>query len=116
MTREQLEQKLDGLEAQMQWAALHHGDRELMDVLRDESDRLSGMKGRYLSEADHRQHRSSRAWTAWRAPPVISSTSSMPSCKRVLAARSRTPGRTPRHRTGSSCSPSLAGSPSSSGR
>jgi hypothetical protein len=49
MTREQLEQKLDGLKAQVHWAALHHGDQELVDVLRDESDRLSGMIGRYLS-------------------------------------------------------------------
>jgi hypothetical protein len=99
MTREQLEQKRDGLEAQMHWAALHHGEQELMDVLRDESERLAGMIGQYHFEAD-RQHRSSRAWTAWRAPPVSSSTSSMPSSRRVLAsARSRTPGPTPRVRS-----------------
>jgi hypothetical protein len=30
---------------QMQWAAVHRGDQELMDVLRDESGRLSGMIG-----------------------------------------------------------------------
>jgi hypothetical protein len=41
MTRQQLERKRDGLEAQMHWATLHRGDQELMDVLRDESDRLS---------------------------------------------------------------------------
>jgi hypothetical protein len=104
MTRQQLEQKRGGLEAQMRWAALHHGDQELMDVLRDESDRLSGMMGQYSSEADHRQHRSLRAWNAWRDPPVTFSTSSIPSSRRVPAsARSRTPGPTPRRRTASSC-------------
>jgi hypothetical protein len=45
MTRQQLEQKRDGLEAQIHWAALHRGDEELMDVLRHESGRLSGMIG-----------------------------------------------------------------------
>jgi hypothetical protein len=45
MTRQQLAQKRDGLEAQIHWAALHHGDEELMDVLRNESGRLSGMIG-----------------------------------------------------------------------
>jgi hypothetical protein len=29
----------------MDWAALHRGDEELMDVLRNESGRLSGMIG-----------------------------------------------------------------------
>jgi hypothetical protein len=43
MTRQQLERKRAGLEAQMHWAALHRGDQELMDVLRDESGRLLSM-------------------------------------------------------------------------
>jgi hypothetical protein len=43
MTRQQLEQKRAGLEAQMRWAALHRGDQELMDVLRDENGRLFSM-------------------------------------------------------------------------
>jgi hypothetical protein len=43
MTRQQLEQKRAGLEAQMHWAALHRGDQELMDVLHDESGRLLRM-------------------------------------------------------------------------
>ncbi len=46
MTTKQLQAKRDGLEAQMLWAALHRGDRELMEVLRDESDHLSKMLGR----------------------------------------------------------------------
>jgi hypothetical protein len=46
MTREQLERKRDGVKAQIRWAALHRGDQELIDVLRDESSRLSMMLGR----------------------------------------------------------------------
>jgi hypothetical protein len=46
MTRKQLEEKREGLVAQMHWAALFGGDQELMDVLRDESGRLSRMLGR----------------------------------------------------------------------
>jgi hypothetical protein len=47
MTRQQLELLRDGVEAQMRWAALHRGDQELMDLLRDESTRLSMMIGQY---------------------------------------------------------------------
>jgi hypothetical protein len=54
MTRKQLEEKRDGLEAQMHWAALHRGDQELMDVLRDESGRLSMMM---RSDGRHRSGR-----------------------------------------------------------
>jgi hypothetical protein len=45
MTRQQLEQLREGVEAQMRWAVLHGGDQELLDLLRVESDRLSGMIG-----------------------------------------------------------------------
>jgi hypothetical protein len=52
MTREQLEQKRDGLEAQMRWAALHEADQELLDLLRIENDRL--FRGRTMrSQVDH---------------------------------------------------------------
>jgi hypothetical protein len=40
MTRQQLEKKRDGLEAQMHWAELHDADQELLDLLRVENDRL----------------------------------------------------------------------------
>jgi hypothetical protein len=40
MTRNQLEQQREGVKAQMRWAVLHGGDRELLDLLRFESDRL----------------------------------------------------------------------------
>jgi hypothetical protein len=43
MTRQRLDRKRQGLEAQLHWAEIHGGDQELMDVLCDESDRLSGM-------------------------------------------------------------------------
>jgi hypothetical protein len=45
MTRKQLEQQREGVEAQMRWAVLHGGDQELLDLLRVESDRLSVMIG-----------------------------------------------------------------------
>jgi hypothetical protein len=52
MTRRQLEQKRDGLEAQMHWAALHDADQELLDLLRIENDRL--FRGRKMrSHVDH---------------------------------------------------------------
>jgi hypothetical protein len=53
MTRQQLELLRHGVEAQMRWAALHDGDRELMDLLRDESTRLSMMIGQYPPKGDH---------------------------------------------------------------
>jgi hypothetical protein len=40
MTRKQLERQLEAVEAQMRWAVLHHGDHELLDLLRIESSRL----------------------------------------------------------------------------
>jgi hypothetical protein len=45
MTRKQLEQQREGVEAQMRWAVLHGGDQELLDLLRVESDCLSVMIG-----------------------------------------------------------------------
>jgi hypothetical protein len=45
MTRTQLEQQREGVEAQMHWAILHRGDQELLDLLRVESDRLGLMTG-----------------------------------------------------------------------
>jgi hypothetical protein len=49
MTRQQLEQLREGVEAQMRWAVLHGGDQELLDLLRVESDRLSVMIGQCTS-------------------------------------------------------------------
>jgi hypothetical protein len=40
MTRRQLELLWHGVGKQMCWAAVHGGDQELLDLLRDESDRL----------------------------------------------------------------------------
>ncbi len=40
MTRKQLEQLREGVEAQMRWALAHGGDQELLDLLRIESFRL----------------------------------------------------------------------------
>jgi hypothetical protein len=40
MNRNQLEQQRESVEAQMRWAVLHSGDRELLDLLRFESARL----------------------------------------------------------------------------
>jgi hypothetical protein len=45
MTRTQLEQQREGVEAQIRWAVLHGGDQELLDLLRIESDRLCLMTG-----------------------------------------------------------------------
>jgi hypothetical protein len=50
MTRQQLELLRDGVEVRMRWAALHRGDRELMDLLRDESTRLSMMIDQYAPQ------------------------------------------------------------------
>jgi hypothetical protein len=41
LTRELLERQRRGVETQLRWAMLHDGDRELLDLLRHESDRLS---------------------------------------------------------------------------
>jgi hypothetical protein len=43
MTRAQLEQQREGVEAQLCWAVLHRGDQELLDLLRIESSRLCVM-------------------------------------------------------------------------
>jgi hypothetical protein len=40
MTRKQLEQQRECVEAQLRWAVLHGGDQELLELLRVESDRL----------------------------------------------------------------------------
>jgi hypothetical protein len=45
MTRTQLEQQREGVEAQIRWTVLHGGDQELLDLLRIESDRLCVMIG-----------------------------------------------------------------------
>jgi hypothetical protein len=47
MTRQQLEQKLAGVEAQMRWASFHGADQELLDLLRVESERLFVKIGQY---------------------------------------------------------------------
>jgi hypothetical protein len=52
MIRKQLELLRHGVEAQMRWVALHGGDQELLDLLRDESTRLSMMIGQYPSKRD----------------------------------------------------------------
>jgi hypothetical protein len=43
MTRKQLEEQRECVEAQLRWALLHGGDQELLDLLRVESDRLVAM-------------------------------------------------------------------------
>jgi hypothetical protein len=43
MTRQKLEMLRDGVEAQKRWALVHGGDQELVDLLRDETKRLSVM-------------------------------------------------------------------------
>jgi hypothetical protein len=40
MTRRQLEQQRERVEAQMRWAVVHGGDQGLLDLLRLERDRL----------------------------------------------------------------------------
>jgi hypothetical protein len=45
MTRKELEQLREGVEAQLRWALLHDGDQELLELLRVESDRLTAMMG-----------------------------------------------------------------------
>jgi hypothetical protein len=43
VTLQQLEMLRHGVEAQLRWALVYGGDQELIDLLRDQSDRLSGM-------------------------------------------------------------------------
>jgi hypothetical protein len=45
MTREQLEQVRNSVQAQLRWAMLHDGDEELQELLGIENDRLSAMIG-----------------------------------------------------------------------
>jgi hypothetical protein len=45
MTREQLEQVRESVQAQLRWAMLHGGDEELQELLCFENDRLSAMIG-----------------------------------------------------------------------
>jgi hypothetical protein len=47
MTRQRLELLWQGVERQIRWAAVHGGDQELLDLLRDESDRLSTTVDQY---------------------------------------------------------------------
>jgi hypothetical protein len=53
MTRQKLEMLRDGVEAQKRWALVHGGDQELVDLLRDETKRLSVMI-KLSAEADDR--------------------------------------------------------------
>jgi hypothetical protein len=53
MTKRQFERLRGGVETQLRWALVHGGDQELMDLLRDQSARLSMMIGQYPSQADH---------------------------------------------------------------
>ena len=41
MAREQIEQVLESVKAQLRWATLHDGDQELLALLRFERDRFS---------------------------------------------------------------------------
>jgi hypothetical protein len=52
MTRRQLEQQRERVEAQMRWAVVHGGDQELLDLLRLERDRLFAMIGQSHSRGD----------------------------------------------------------------
>jgi hypothetical protein len=58
MTRKQLEQQRERVEAQMRWAVIHGGDQELLDLLRLESDRLFAMICQFIPE-EKRRHRDS---------------------------------------------------------
>jgi hypothetical protein len=51
MTRKQLEQQRECVEAQLRWAVLHGGDEELQELLRVESDRLFAMIENCFSQA-----------------------------------------------------------------
>jgi hypothetical protein len=51
MTRQQLEQQREGVQAQMRWAVRHGGDHELLDLLRVENDRLFAMMGQHPTTA-----------------------------------------------------------------
>jgi hypothetical protein len=53
MTREQLEQQRQGVEAQMRWAVLHGGDQELLDLLRVEMEHLSVKISQFPVRPDH---------------------------------------------------------------
>jgi hypothetical protein len=73
MTRKQLERQLEAVEAQVRWAILHHGDHELLNLLRFESCRLSAkiVEDRAMSRyADWRNlPRATRALTG--SPEVV---------------------------------------------
>jgi hypothetical protein len=60
MTRQQLELLWHGVESQMRWAAVHGGDQELLDLLRDQSDRLSVRIANIPSKPITKQHRPDR--------------------------------------------------------
>jgi hypothetical protein len=47
VTRQQLERKRDGLDAQTRWAVRHSADQELLDLLRVEKDRLALLMNKY---------------------------------------------------------------------
>jgi hypothetical protein len=51
MTRKQLEQQRECVEAQLRWALLHDGDQELLDLLRVERARLFAMAENCPSQA-----------------------------------------------------------------
>jgi hypothetical protein len=53
MTREQLKQQRQGVNAQMRWAALHRGDQELLDLLRVEMEQLSAKISQFPVRPDH---------------------------------------------------------------
>jgi hypothetical protein len=57
MTRQQLELLWQGVERQMGWAAVHGGDQELLDLLRNESDRLSTTIDQCAGKPITAQHR-----------------------------------------------------------
>jgi hypothetical protein len=67
MTRKQLEEKRDGLEAQMRWAVLHSAGQELLDLLRVENDRLAVLMDEY-----HRTALDPSSVLSDRTKPVIS--------------------------------------------
>jgi hypothetical protein len=60
MTRQQLELLLHGVERQMRWATVHGGNQELLDLLRDGSDRLSMAIDQRSPKSITAQHRSGR--------------------------------------------------------
>jgi hypothetical protein len=65
MTKEQLERQRESVKAQLRWAMLHDGDRELLELLRCERGRLSAMIGQMSPRACGVDRQAARGCSAW---------------------------------------------------